>query len=99
MARRASGPPASPLGLVRTRRVAGAPGPDAGGPAQGQPTVAMRRPAGAEPAGAPRGESRSEAGYPAAQGGYESGSYRRDSSGFPAYPADPGYSPEAGYPV
>ena len=92
---RAAGQPAGPGEDTAGGRSAG---PDAGPPDQGQPTVAMRRPAGAEPAGAPRGESRSGAGYPAAQGGYESGSYRRDSSGFPAYPADPGYSPEAGYP-
>jgi len=73
--------------------------PAAGPPDQGQPTVAMRRPAGADPAGTPRADSHPEAGYPAAQGGYESGSYPRDASGFPAYSADPGYSPDAGYPA
>src|SRR5690242_11521547 len=95
-AQRAAGPPAGPGEDTAGGRSAGL---DAGAPGPGQPTVAMRRSAGAEPAGAPSGESRSEARYPAAPGGYESGSYRRDSSGFPAYPADPGYSPEAGYPA
>ena len=71
--------------------------PATGAPDQGQPTMAMRRPGGERPGGE-RAEGHPEAGYPAAPGGYESGSYRRDSSGFPAYPADPGYSGDPGYP-
>jgi hypothetical protein len=95
---RAAGLPAGPGEDAQDPADGRRPGPATSAPDQGQPTVAMRRPGGAEPAVPPHGESRPEAGYPAAQGGYGSGSYRRDSSGFPAYPANTGYSAEPGYP-
>jgi hypothetical protein len=95
---RAGGRPAGPGDDAQDGTGGRGAGPASGAPDQGQPTVAMRQPGGAEPASSPRGEGRSGAGYPAVPGGYDSGSYRRDSSGFPAYPADPGYSADPGYP-